>query len=97
MKKREINLKAFWKKNIALIAKLLTVWFVVSYGVVIILGDVLCDVGFFGCSLSFWFGQQGSILTFIFLLVIYAVKMDKMSEAFINIELEEALLQKKGA
>lgn len=69
----------YWNKNVRLISILLTIWFAASYGIVILLGDVLKDVPFFGSTLPFWFGQQGSILTFLGLLFYYAHKMDRLN------------------
>lgn len=80
METKEIIMKAYWKKNLSLIATLIAIWFIASYGIVILLGGVLQNVNFFGTTLPFWFGQQGSILTFIALLVVYAVRMDKIGE-----------------
>jgi len=74
--REEINAK-FWKKNVHLIAGLLAVWFTVSFGIVILLGDVLHNVPFFGTTLPFWFGQQGSIITFVGLVLVYAIKGDQ--------------------
>ena len=71
----------FWKRNLKLISLLLTVWFTVSYGIVILLGDVLSGVSFIGTSLPFWFGQQGSIITFLGLLVIYALAMNRITDS----------------
>ena len=79
----------FWKQNLKLISVLLAVWFSVSYGIVILLGDVLSGVSFMGTSLPFWFGQQGSIITFLGLLVIYAVAMNRITDSIQDAEPEE--------
>lgn len=94
---KEAQLKEFWRKNVSLIGVLLTIWFVVSFGIVILFGDVLSNVKFFGTTLSFWFGQQGSILTFIGLILVYAVKMDKISQELENHNCENELLEGEGA
>lgn len=77
--------KEYWKKNVSLIAILLFIWALVSYGFSILLGDVLSNVKFFGVTLSFWFAQQGSIFTFVILLLIYALRMDHLDKKF-NVE-----------
>ncbi|MBO8169234.1 MAG: DUF4212 domain-containing protein [Thermoanaerobacteraceae bacterium] len=74
--------KAYWRKNIGLIRNLLIVWALVSYVAAIILAKPLSTVQFFGLPLSFWFAQQGSILVFICLIFIYAVRMDTLDEKY---------------
>ena len=71
--------KRFWKKNIKLIAALLAVWFTASYLIVILLGDVLSGVKFLGTTLPFWFGQQGAIIIFLGLLMLYAGAMNRIT------------------
>ena len=85
MSKMTNKSKEYWKKNVSLIAILLFIWALVSYGFSILLGDVLSNVKFFGVTLSFWFAQQGSIFTFVILLLIYALRMDHLDKKF-NVE-----------
>jgi len=99
MKSKELIMKAYWKKNLSLITALIVIWFIASYGIVIILGGVLQNVPFFGTTLPFWFGQQGAILTFVALIIVYAIRMDKIGEEikkiyFIEEETEEELEEK---
>ena len=42
----EEQAKAYWSENLALMFKLLTVWFVVSFGFGILLVDVLNEIRF---------------------------------------------------
>ncbi|RUO23656.1 DUF4212 domain-containing protein [Aliidiomarina iranensis] len=74
--------KAYWKENLRLMLKLLTVWFVVSFGFGIILVDVLNNITFFGFKLGFWFAQQGAIYTFIVLIFIYIKQMNKLDRKY---------------
>lgn len=74
--------KAYWKENLSLMLKLLTVWFVVSFGFGIILVDVLNHITFFGFKLGFWFAQQGAIYTFIVLIFIYIKQMNKLDKKY---------------
>ncbi|WP_290652748.1 DUF4212 domain-containing protein [Idiomarina sp.] len=80
--KNESDAKAYWKENLALMLKLLVVWFIVSYGFGILLVDVLNQITFFGLKLGFWFAQQGSILTFILLIFIYMKGMAKLDNKY---------------
>jgi putative solute:sodium symporter small subunit len=56
---------------------LLTVWFVVSYGLGILLVEPLNAVHVAGFPLGFWFAHQGSIYVFVVLILVYAVWMDR--------------------
>ncbi len=72
----------YWKANIALIVKCLSIWFVVSYLFGIVLVDALNAVQIGGYKLGFWFAQQGSIYTFVALIFYYAKSMGKIDEQF---------------
>ena len=67
--------QGYWKENISLIIKCLTIWFISSYGFSIILVDYLNAFRVGGYKLGFWFAQQGSIYTFVILIFYYAYKM----------------------
>lgn len=69
---------AYWRGTIRLTLSLLAVWALVSLGFGVLLADVLNDLGSIGgVPLGFWFAQQGSIITFVFLILIYAVVMNR--------------------
>jgi putative solute:sodium symporter small subunit len=75
--------KAYWRRNVRLIGSLLAVWFVVSYGFGILLVEQLNAIGnVFGAPLGFWFAQQGSIITFVVLILVYALRMDRLDDEF---------------
>ena len=74
--------KAYWKENLSLLAKLLVVWFVVSFGAGILFVDALDQIHFFGFKLGFWFAQQGSIYVFVALIFVYMAKMNAMDEKY---------------
>lgn len=69
---------AYWKANLRLLGICLVIWFVVSYGLGIILVEPLNAIHIGGYPLGFWFAQQGSIYTFVALIFFYAVKMEKL-------------------
>jgi len=73
---------AYWKANIKLLAKLLAVWFVVSFGFGILLADWLNQFTLFGFKVGFWFAQQGSIYVFVALIFIYAHRMRQLDREF---------------
>lgn len=72
----------YWRRNIRLISILLTIWFTVSYVFGILLAGVLQNISIGSLPLGFWFGQQGSIMTFMVLILVYAVLMDRMDKEF---------------
>jgi len=74
--------QAYWRANIRLVAILLTIWFVVSYGFGILFKEVLDSIQFFGFKLGFWWAQQGSIFVFLVLIAIYAWRMNKLDQKF---------------
>ena len=74
--------KAYWKENIRLVLSLLVVWFLVSFGMAILLVDILDHVRFFGFKFGFWMAQQGSIYCFVILIFIYVYKMNKLDHKY---------------
>lgn len=73
---------AYWKANITYLAVLLTIWAVVSYGAGILLVEPLNRLSLGGAPLGFWFAQQGSIYTFVVLIAVYVVLMNRLDRRF---------------
>ena len=76
------NTNNYWRANLRLIFKLLIVWFIVSFLFGIILVEPLNLIQFGGFKLGFWFAQQGSIISFVFLIFYYIKKMDQLDKHF---------------
>ncbi len=72
----------YWKENISLILKCLSIWFISSYGFSIILVDYLNTIRIGGYKLGFWFAQQGSIYVFVILIFFYAFKMGEIDKRY---------------
>lgn len=72
----------YWRANIALLTKLLAVWFAVSFGAGILFVDALNAFEFMGFKLGFWFAQQGSIFVFVILIFVYAARMHALEAKF---------------
>lgn len=70
----------YWKKSLNLVAKLLSVWFIVSFGCGILFKEQLDQFSIGGAPLGFWMAQQGSIICFVILLIIYAYLMNKLDK-----------------
>ena len=83
----EEQAKAYWKRNLSLMVRLLIIWFVVSYGFGILLVDTLNQIQVGGYKLGFWFAQQGSIYVFVGLIFFYANRMAALDREF-NVEEE---------
>ena len=77
---RNRDTSAYWRANLRLMGKLLVVWFVVSYGLGILLVEPLNSVHIGGFPLGFWFAQQGSIYVFVVLIFVYARRMDRIDK-----------------
>ena len=78
----EQEAKRYWKANLSLLGKLLTVWFAVSFGCGILLVDWLDQCSFFGFKLGFWFAQQGAIYVFVALIFVYTWRMQAIERDF---------------
>ena len=68
----------YWRKNLAIMAVLLFVWAAVGLGAGVLFADVLNEYYLGGYPLGFWFAQQGSIITFVVLILIYAVLLNRL-------------------
>jgi len=72
----------YWKKNLTYVSILLSIWFLVSYVFGILAVDSLDTIRFFGFKLGFWFAQQGSIIVFVLLIVVYVKLMNNLDREF---------------
>ena len=72
----------YWKANLKIVASLLFVWFLASFGFGILFSDVLDQVKIGGFKLGFWFAQQGSIYIFVILIFIYVYLMQRLDKKF---------------
>ena len=78
MARREADPAGYWRANLRLMAWLLVVWFVASYGLGILFVEALNQFRIGGFPLGFWFAQQGAIYVFVVLILVYAVAMDRI-------------------
>ncbi len=74
--------EAYWRANLRVLAVLLSIWFVVSYGAGILFVDALDRVQVAGFKLGFWFAQQGSIYVFVGLIFFYVWYMNRLDRRF---------------
>lgn len=72
------NDERYWRANLRLVALCLVTWFAASFGCGILFADTLNRYELFGFPLGFWFAQQGSILVFLLIIFVYAVRMNAL-------------------
>jgi len=65
----------YWRKNLTILGILLFVWFVVSFPVSIVFAAQLNGFQVGGFPLGFWMAQQGSIVVYVVLVLVYALVM----------------------
>ena len=70
--------EAFWRANKRLILVLLSIWLIVSLGCGVWWVEWLNQFTIGALPLGFWIAQQGSIYTFVVLILIYAVCADRL-------------------
>jgi putative solute:sodium symporter small subunit len=68
--------RKYWRFNVALIATLMAVGFVVSF-VLPLIAPALAEVRIGGFRLPFYFGAQGAILIYLALIIVYIVLMQR--------------------
>ncbi|MCB0194775.1 MAG: DUF4212 domain-containing protein [Anaerolineae bacterium] len=74
--------EGYWKANIRLIMILLAIWAFVSYVCGILLAPMLNNITLGQIPLGFWFAQQGSMITFVILIFVYAKLMDGIDKEY---------------
>ena len=72
----------YWKANIKILLMLLALWFIASFGLGILAVDWLDQFKFFGFPLGFWVAQQGSIIAFLVIIAIYAIRMNLLDKQY---------------
>jgi putative solute:sodium symporter small subunit len=76
------RMNAYWKENIRIVLSLLSVWFLVSFGMSILFVDYLDNFRFFGFKLGFWMAQQGAIYFFLVIIFVYVYKMKNLDRKY---------------
>jgi len=81
----------YWIANLRLMATLLIIWAAAGLGAGVLFADRLNELGpsLGGFPLGFWFAQQGSIILFILLILVYAIAMNRL-DAQHHLEIEKA-------
>ena len=66
----------YWHRNRRLIAALLVVWFVVTFGVAFFARELSFMI--FGWPLSFWVASQGALVVYLLIVGIYTWRMERL-------------------
>ena len=82
MKNTNLNKYSYWKSNLKIVSSLLVIWFLASFGAGIIFSETLDKIKIGGFQLGFWFAQQGSILIFVLIIVIYCFLMNRLDKKY---------------
>ena len=75
---------SYWKSNLVILASLLVIWFVVSFGFGILWSEKLDNFSIGGFKLGFWFSQQGSIYFFVLIIFIYVYLLNKLDKKYFD-------------
>ena len=68
----------YWQKNLSITAKLMGVWFVVTFVVTFFARDL--SFTFFGWPFSFWMASQGSLIIYVLIIWSYARYMNQIDQ-----------------
>ena len=86
------SIDRYWRKNVTIMITLLIIWALVGLGCGVLFADFLNQFHLGGFPLGFWFAQQGSILVFVVIILVYAVLLNRLDVRH-HRELEQIRLQ----
>ncbi|MEM1210426.1 MAG: DUF4212 domain-containing protein [Planctomycetota bacterium] len=72
------SIDRYWRSNVVIMAVLLSIWGVVGLGCGVLWADWLNQFSVGGLPLGFWFAQQGSIATFVMIILVYAILLNRL-------------------
>lgn len=75
------QLESYWRENRNLMALVLLIWALVSYGAALISG-LLNKIVIFGFPLGYYMGSQGALIVFLLLIIFYAKRMDETDKKY---------------
>jgi len=78
----QANASNYWHANLKVVGVLLSVWFIAGYVLSIFLIEPLNSIFIGQMGLGFWFAQQGSIMVFVVIVLIYALLMDAIDRRY---------------
>ncbi|WP_170326770.1 DUF4212 domain-containing protein [Ruegeria arenilitoris] len=75
---KEKSDRLYWQRNLKIIGICLFISALSSFGFGVLLRPWMPTLPWMTIDLGFWFAQQGSIITFVFVVFFYAWKMNKI-------------------
>ena len=75
-------MQGYWQKNVKIMVVLLAIWAFVGLGCGVLFAKTLNQFSLGGFPLGFWFAQQGSIIVFIILILIYAILLNRLDNEY---------------
>ena len=72
----------YWRKNVRIMVVLLAIWAVAGLGCGVLFADTLNRFRLGGFPLGFWFAQQGSILIFVLLILVYGLLLNRLDAEY---------------
>jgi putative solute:sodium symporter small subunit len=80
--KDQSNASNYWHANLKVVGVLMSVWFITGYVLSIFFIESLNTIKIGQMGLGFWFAQQGSIIVFVVVVLVYALLMDAIDRRF---------------
>ncbi len=71
---------SYWRENLRIMGVLLAIWAAVGLGCGVLIADVLNHYRLGGFPLGFWFAQQGSIIVFVLLILVYSLLLNRLDD-----------------
>ena len=90
-----LSQRAYWRTNLRIVGALLSIWFVVSFGLSIVFVDELNTIRMGSFRLGFWMAQQGSMYVFVILIFVYVWLMNRLDRAY-DLEEKEGVSSERG-
>ena len=75
-------MQGYWRKNVTIMVVLLAIWAFVGLGCGVLFAKTLNQFSLGGFPLGFWFAQQGSIIVFIVLILVYAILLNRLDNEY---------------
>lgn len=69
---------SYWRANVRIMLALLCLWALAGLGCGVLFVEPLNRFHLGGFPLGFWFAQQGSIIVFVLVILIYALLLNRL-------------------
>jgi putative solute:sodium symporter small subunit len=77
---RDERHRRYWHTNLRFTAVLLSIWFLVTFGVAYFAREL--SFSFFGWPFSFWMAAQGSLVVYVIITCCYAYRMNRLDRKY---------------